>query len=195
MIWIVTGTAGRAAFNALRRNTVMVYPNSVKQYTGGIWKYVSAKVYQNGAWAMMGTLYSNGIFSVEHTEKVVNGAIQYGDTAFTVSTKSGNLVGEAYAVLGPVLLERVSTVTMKAKKTDTMASTNLVLMAAQSDSTNRDGAAVKTEQSVTDAAEHTVSLDVSGCTGDGWYIYAGTNTGGAKLANARTVDVMEVTLA
>ena len=65
MIWIVTGTAGRAAFNALRRNTVMVYPNSVKQYIGGTWKDVSAKVYQGGAWVQIapawnGELFDNG---------------------------------------------------------------------------------------------------------------------------------------
>lgn len=50
MVWISTGTSSPAAFNVLKKNSVMVYPLFAKQYVNGAWVDVTAKCYQGGAW-------------------------------------------------------------------------------------------------------------------------------------------------
>lgn len=62
MVWIYTGTSSVVAFNALKKNSVMVYPISAKQYVGGAWVDVSAKSYQGGVWVdwWNGELYTYG---------------------------------------------------------------------------------------------------------------------------------------
>jgi hypothetical protein len=64
MVWFSTGTASTVAFNALKENSVMVYPLSAKQYSGVAWVSRTAKSYRNGAWVdwfvWNGQLYQNG---------------------------------------------------------------------------------------------------------------------------------------
>ena len=64
MVWFSTGTESAVAFNALKENSVMVYPLSAKQYVSGAWVNVTAKSYLNGAWVdwfvWNGQLYQNG---------------------------------------------------------------------------------------------------------------------------------------
>lgn len=64
MVWFSTGTASSVAFNALKENSVMVYPLSAKQYVSGAWVNVTAKSYLNGAWVdwfvWNGQLYQSG---------------------------------------------------------------------------------------------------------------------------------------
>lgn len=50
MVWISTGTSSTVAFNALKKNTVQVYPISAKQYIDGEWVSVEAKSYQGDQW-------------------------------------------------------------------------------------------------------------------------------------------------
>lgn len=60
-VWIYTGTASPVEFNALKKNCVMVYPVSVKQYVNGAWVGKVAKTYINGAWSDWTTyLYNKG---------------------------------------------------------------------------------------------------------------------------------------
>ena len=64
MVWGSTGTASSVAFNALKENSVMVYPLSAKQYVSGAWVDKTAKSYLNGAWVdwfvWSGQLYQSG---------------------------------------------------------------------------------------------------------------------------------------
>ena len=48
MVWITTGKESVSAFNALKKNCIMVYPLFAKQYVSGAWVQVDAKIYQNG---------------------------------------------------------------------------------------------------------------------------------------------------
>lgn len=48
MVWITTGKESVSAFNALKKNCLMVYPLFAKQYVSGAWVQVDAKIYQNG---------------------------------------------------------------------------------------------------------------------------------------------------
>ncbi len=50
MAWISTGASSPVGFNTLKKNCVMIYPLSAKQYVSGAWVDVTAKSYQNGAW-------------------------------------------------------------------------------------------------------------------------------------------------
>lgn len=78
MVWIKTGTQSAAAFNALKSNTIMVYPLSAKQYTGGAWVDVTAKSYQGGAWVnwiKRLEFIANGVANYEYSLNVGSGAV------------------------------------------------------------------------------------------------------------------------
>ena len=51
MVWINVGASSPAAFNAVKKNAVMVYPLAAAQYIDGAWVEKKAKSYQGGAWA------------------------------------------------------------------------------------------------------------------------------------------------
>ena len=64
-VWIFVGTSSTAAFNALKKNGIQVYPISAKQYIGGAWVDKTAKSYQNGEWVdWVVSLYDSGKASV-----------------------------------------------------------------------------------------------------------------------------------
>ena len=50
LLWIRTDVFSSAPFNALKKNTLTVYPLSARQYNSGTWEKVTAKSWQNGAW-------------------------------------------------------------------------------------------------------------------------------------------------
>jgi hypothetical protein len=56
MVWFNIGTSSAVAFNALKKNGIMVYPISAKQYVNGAWVDVEAKSYQNGVWEAWATI-------------------------------------------------------------------------------------------------------------------------------------------
>lgn len=49
-VWIRTHNASASAFNAIKKNSVIVYPSSCLQWSGSAWVTKTAKIYQNGAW-------------------------------------------------------------------------------------------------------------------------------------------------
>lgn len=49
-VWISTGTSSPVPFNALKKNSVMVYPISAKQHVSGAWVDKEAESYQGGEW-------------------------------------------------------------------------------------------------------------------------------------------------
>lgn len=62
MVWFATGVTSGAAFNAVRKNGIVLYPVEAQQYVGGAWMKVTAQSYQNGAWRdwWAGELYTPG---------------------------------------------------------------------------------------------------------------------------------------
>jgi len=64
LAWITMGSASAAAFNALKKNGIMIYPIAAKQYVDGAWANKAAEIYQNGAWKSFSTealyLYTSG---------------------------------------------------------------------------------------------------------------------------------------
>lgn len=58
MVWFSTGASENAAFDALKRNSLIICPIRARQYTGGAWADRDAELYQSGAWKpIIGTKY------------------------------------------------------------------------------------------------------------------------------------------
>lgn len=85
MVWIATGTASTVSFNALKKNSVMVYPLTAKQYVNGAWADKTAMTYQGGEWVEWwnGVLYDYG----DQYEYITGGWV--GSQTISSSTTSG----------------------------------------------------------------------------------------------------------
>ena len=196
LVWLMVADNGRE-IDVGQKNSVLLHLAEAKLYSNGAWNMVESHVYTGTKWVQLGflPLYVDGVFNTDHLEIKTKGSITYGETYYTVTTTGGN-TSEVYVVLGPVSLSVVSTIKMRAKKKDSQSNTRFVIMAAKNATSKRSTADAKIEDDITDNLnEHTTSLDVSSLTGDGWYIYAGTNTGGSSWNNSRSVDVYEVGMA
>lgn len=62
LVWIVTGTSGATGFNALKKNGMVIFPNSAKQYVNSKWVPKPAQIWMNGVWVSLwdGGLYVEG---------------------------------------------------------------------------------------------------------------------------------------
>lgn len=166
-------------------------------YTSGLWVAADVYMYLSGAWVHIasqwdGSMYKDGTFSVDRAERCSNGSIAYSDTYYSAKTAGNNLVCESYIAFGPVDLTGRNLLSMRAIHADSQANVTFALFATKVSNGARDDAVTKAEETITDKHEHTVTVDVSALSGNGWYVYAGTNTLGKALANARIVNVMEV---
>ena len=97
MVWFQTGSSATAAFNALKKNNITVYPTGCKQCVSGAWAERAAKIYQGGVWVdwWAGEIYDNGN---EHTDitggwvaKGIQGSAG-GKTAPTLTKNGDNMV-------------------------------------------------------------------------------------------------------
>ena len=89
-IWICTGTGSIVAFDAVRiGNDTMntIYPLRVEQYVDGVWKYMNAKSWQEGAWTQFSydRLY---IFKAGEGAVVALSAYKESSAKITVGTDS-----------------------------------------------------------------------------------------------------------
>lgn len=85
MVWIKVGTSSSAEFNALKKNTLQVYPVKAKQYESGKWADKPAYSYHSGEWGTLHTyIYKTGD----------NGS------AFYVYLPSGSYAGQVTHVFG-----------------------------------------------------------------------------------------------
>jgi hypothetical protein len=77
MVWFSIGTTSASEFNALKKNGIMVYPLSAKQYISGAWVTVTAMSYMDGQWdSWILYLYNKGI---EYIDEYGNGWTGSGD--------------------------------------------------------------------------------------------------------------------
>jgi hypothetical protein len=62
MVWIGEGHHALNAFNAVKKNGVMLYPVSAAQYVNGAWSQKEVQLYQDGEWTQLwnGILYDQG---------------------------------------------------------------------------------------------------------------------------------------
>ncbi len=91
MVWFPVGVASGAAFNALKKNGIVVYPMSAKQHINGAFKNVAAHIYIDG-WNQFAYereyLYNNGETDIAWTGQGTDT-----DTALVMATKHGGYSG------------------------------------------------------------------------------------------------------
>jgi hypothetical protein len=79
-VWIKTGTSSTAAFNALKKNGIQVYPISANQYTGGAWVAKPTKIRKNSAWVDFRTyMMQGGADKSDITGGWIAKGLKYGD--------------------------------------------------------------------------------------------------------------------
>lgn len=67
-VWIKSGEISTVSFNALKKNGIMIYPLSAKQYISGAWTTVTAMTYQGEQWVdWILYLYNQGVKNVDWT--------------------------------------------------------------------------------------------------------------------------------
>lgn len=126
MVWIYTGNSSAVAFNALKEDTIQLYPISCKQYVSGAWADKTAMSYLDGAWVewiKWGVLYEAGNQNTALTGgwtntptglgsdsnvKGTGGITEGADTITFQNTKTGGVI---YHTANKVDLTDFSTVT------------------------------------------------------------------------------------
>ena len=87
MVWFATGTTCATDFNALKNNSIQVYPVAVSQYNGGAWEIMEAMAYQDGMWlAVDGEktyIFKDGEFSSGGWDKYVMTVTVAGGITYT----------------------------------------------------------------------------------------------------------------
>lgn len=201
MVWIYTGTQSAVKFNALKKNGVMVYPLSVKQYVGGAWVDKTAKSYQNGAWVDWITyLYNNGDECADLTggweEKATDSnekGITKGANKITVSVSrtSGNHQGSIAGTKNMVDLANVKTLRVTvADYSNSSGNANFCRIGVTNTGFNSENtiAAYKVV-----SGNGTVELDVSSLSGS-YYIFFGIQTRWVSDYTTTTYSVTSVGL-
>lgn len=188
MVWISTGTASTAAFNALKKNSITLYPMSASQYIDGAWASKIAKTNQGGEWVDWAVyLYRNGNTFDDVTGGYFSNKVdtQYGTGSVTFETTQIELVcdGSAHAIVrteDKMDLSSVSTLLLKAHVNVESAYDNhgvLHFYATENAITDvgqdtGGGATVEMDYAPGINDEVTISLDVSGITGSKYIFVA-----------------------
>jgi len=94
MVWIYTEMSSGAEFNALKKNSIQVYPISVNQYISGAWEEKPSSLYQNGGWVKLAFLVPNEYQRVEYLE---SSGSQYINTGLKASGKYPFTITAQYA--------------------------------------------------------------------------------------------------
>lgn len=195
MVWIQTGINSGVQFNALKKNGIMIYPLSAKQYTNGVWVDKTAKTYKGGGWVdWIVWLYRDGVFSssVDCTEKKTptSASIVYNDTDIHLSTVAGK-TSEVYIVVGPMDLSAMSKLILEGtfvnRTHSTYANVATVFVSELANASYKNAAAITslvTKDTLDAGYQYTIELDTSSLSGN-YYIYAGVNTQGDDWATKR----------
>lgn len=184
-VLIQTAATSDAAFNALKKDTLMVYPDSVSQYINGAWEKRDAWIYQNSAWKQISWswLYviQNGVivtppgfgtfgYTGNTTLPTITAGEGYQQIASTsnsnaVTTDSAIDLTNVTTVYADINLVKVTQSTTAKWKGISLAVLNAVGVANHSALTN----AIIEQQLTTTIGEQTLSVDVSALTGS-YYI-------------------------
>lgn len=178
-VWIFTGSYSSAEFNALKKNGIMVYPSSAKQYVNGVWVSKTAKVYQNGAWV---DLWDGHLLNGANKFELVTGGWKSATTCKMYTSQGGNATGKATFNSNGIVFGDDTTIVNTANKIDMTnysklkftisASTGLFLfavMASVTGSMEANYSAIKNSNGVTTG---TVTIDISSLKGS-YYVVIG----------------------
>ena len=172
LVWFSTGAGSKTAFEALKKNGIMVYPISAQQYSGGAWANKGAKIYQGGEWADFwdGTLYYLGDLCYEatggwtHNDFTIQGYSANPDCGINSSNEL-YCVGKpgAPGIMGirePVNLSSYKTITLVGHTTNNEECSRLYI------STTKELAYTSVASVALPMGEKSVTLDISGINGE-----------------------------
>lgn len=179
-VWIQTGMSSEAPFNALKKNSIMVYPIAVKVCDGTEFSFADASVYQDGEWKQIsvawdGVLFDNG----DQYEAVTGGWVNASGDTLAASFYSNQNFSP------PVRTEKMIDLT----DFDTLhvAYSGVTKSARFGVTKTKDLTLASQFAANKPASVGTVELDVSGLTGE-YYVtlVAGAETGGILCAFTAT---------
>ena len=203
-VLIQTAATSAAAFNALKKNTLMVYPDSVSQYVNGAWEKRDAWIYQNSAWKQISWswLYviQNGVivtppgfstfgYTGNTTLPTITAGEGYQQIASTtnsnaVTTNSAIDLTNVTTVYAGINLVKVTQSTTAKWKGISLAVLNAVGVANHSALTN----AIIEQQLTTTIGEQTLSVDVSALTGS-YYIGLTASSNGTSGSTIQAKNI------
>ena len=191
-VWIQTGASSPVAFNAVKKNGLMVYPLSAKQYIGGSWVVKEASIYQSGEWVQFSSYWDGYYFKDgDQYEEITGGWSSEGwDNSGTANigetlivSANGNATGRM-GIANPVDLTNVNTLWYDSPNGNNGASNSGYLCIADA-KTYGSGNRVA---STTIRNAGTGSIDVSNLSGEHYlYLYAMGSSGATAYADIRAI--------
>lgn len=192
MVWITIGGSGSVSFNALKKNGILIYPLSAKQYTGGVWVSVDAVSFVDGSWvAWITDIY---LFNAGDTCDDVTGGwtgIQGGVVRDDVL-----YLGHSGMSMGQVWTKQAVDVSGYSKLKLTISQTNDTVRAGllvdEPTSDNYGNANVGNALALASTTEKTLTCDVSALSGM-HYIWISRESGGGG-AETHSASISKVEL-
>ena len=192
MVWIRIATSSPVAFNALKKNGIMVYPMSAKQYIDGTWLDKTAKSGKGGAWvdwAADTVLYNSGVFNedVAHfSSKTPDSAtITYDDSYINMKTVA-NKASEIYEGFGPINIAGFSRLIAVLSNTSDKNIYGCVFASQSANALKATALAIVNEEMDGRTNDVTVTLDLSDLSNAECYVYAGFHTNDDGWSYARS---------
>ena len=192
MVWIKVGASSPAAFNAVKKNAVMIYPLAAKQYIGGSWVVKEASIYQSGEWVQFSSYWDGYYFKDgDQYEEITGGWSSEGwDNSGTANIgetlivrANGNATGRM-GIANPVDLTNVNTLWYNSPNGNNGANNSGYLCIADSKSYGSGNRVA----SATIRNAGTGSIDVSNLSGEHYlYLYAMGSSGATAYADIRAI--------
>ena len=188
MVWISVGTSSSVAFNALRKNSVKVYPLSAKQYISDAWVNMDAQIYQSGVWVVFSTakyyIFRSGEGAVESLKAYheTNASISISKNEITTNyTNNVSFYATSLRTNEKINLESFSILKMSCKPSDVLDNSYAVFGLTNKAFTNADmeESAFSAKVSITESSsKQTFSVDISNITSSFYvgFLFAGKMT-------------------
>jgi len=195
MVWVRTGAASGVAFNALKKNGLMVYPIRAIQYISGAWVDKTANSYIGGEWVPW-VLY---LFYEGHANEPVTGGfygtIQDGGLYYTATLAKGT--GRSFTTKKPIELSGFTTLKAKMKSNVTSSDVyfRLIVDDTEKDASNADDDTFTKYTSLRggfSGEETEVVLDVSELSGPfyvGYQWYINSSASGNRVPNGYVMEM------
>ena len=188
-VWITTGTSSTVAFSATKKNPIMVYPMSAKQYIGGALVNKTAKSYQGGTWVGWITYFINAGAVVDGVVATANySAFTAKDGYYEVKTTGANNNNASFKLgreSGTIDLSEFTKCYFDVEATSSRSGTLDIVDFGISDSASGTSMNVSKKQfkigSSNPISRQTIEIDVSTVTSGYIGAYIGDNNGTVTL--------------
>lgn len=97
-VWIRTGKSSNAEFNALKQNSINVYPLLCKQYIGNSWMRKESMMYRDGEWESFSENILDLITGFTTNRENGTGTITVDNDIVTVTTKGAGTDEQAHVI-------------------------------------------------------------------------------------------------